>query len=656
MEIDPSRFSCFIINSGFQYSSEDVSDSIYRGFERVCGSEHTCQFQTKSGLSFCRKLLSTWRIFENKEMPSHDDVTQLLSDPILRYVIQTQPDLVLVVHGANINTEVIDCLKSACPNTRTAVWLVDDPMQIDLSEELGKHFDYVFTNEKNAVKIHGEDKAFNLPLAFNDEVFDIDPASIPDSLKKDILISGSIYPERYDFIEELYEYIKSYDVSVVGKIIRQNIEFTRESLKVRYTGHIVPLNEMAHHMAGAKICLDIPRRQDFSEYGRTNTRNITASYLNPRIYETASVGSLILTSTERDEIKDFFEEDEYVTYNDVDDCANKIIYYLENEEERKKIAEKAKLRVWQEHRYIDRAKKIIELLPEKPLNTRIHGLNLSQDQQNEIVVFKNKDIWEKNLRDNVEFADVGTLNEFNDCGEGRVALIISNGPSFEDQLDELCVRGESNDLENVDIFTVNSAYKEIRGKTAIVPKFHVQIHPTENQAMHFEDVPQGETIFLASILLNNKVIHAWIGEKRVFMPAGTLKMGLEIPSEYENKLSLIESALAVSFTSTAISCHFGYKKIGLLGFDFSFVNNKKYAYENCNFDDEIKNGFIVRKDVNDAPVISTYVMIESCEYMIKLTHGQADIEFHNVSCAGLFYGDKIRQTSLEDFLNDSNGR
>ncbi|KKL49260.1 hypothetical protein LCGC14_2317310, partial [marine sediment metagenome] len=206
MNIDPKRFSVFIVNSGFRYSSEDVSNSIYRAFERTCGKENVFQYQTQSGYDFCKKILTTYNVFNDKDSPVHYDIVQLLSDPILRYVIQVQPDLVLFIHGGNINMEVVECLKTSCPNTRTAIWLVDDPMQVDHSETYSNKFDYVFVNEKNTVRIHGEDKSWHLPLAFNDELFDVNIYDLEDRFKSEILIFGSLYPERVDFIEELYKY------------------------------------------------------------------------------------------------------------------------------------------------------------------------------------------------------------------------------------------------------------------------------------------------------------------------------------------------------------------------------------------------------------------------------------------------------------------
>jgi len=649
MSVSFKDCSVMILDAGFMYSSEDISKSLYRAFERICGTENVYEFNTQSGLDFCRKILGTYNLFHNKDVPTHHDVLQLLCDPILRYTIQTQVDYIIAIHGMNINVEVIDCLRIALPNTRTICWCLDDPMQVDISTDYASHYDYVFTNEKNCVGRHGRNRAFHLQTAFDDGMFTVDKKELPDQMKSDILISGSIYKNRYDFIEELYEYIKDYNIKIIGKIVDPSVEFTKPGLLKAYNNEIIPIYEMARYMASAKICLDIPRPNDVSEYGRTNKANVSASYLNPRIYETAGAGSLILTSEERDQIKESFDKDEYTTYENVEDCANKIIYYLENKDERLEIAEKGRKTAWKKHRYIDRAGEMLEVLPEKAPNARLVGLSLSAERQNEIALDKHKELWQKNFNENVEFIDVGSLQEYEDSGQGRTALIVSNAPSLEKNLDALYLFNKSGKLKNVDIFSVNSAYRLLRSKD-IIPKFHIQIHPTDDQAKHFEGVEQDKTIFLASALLSNNVIHAWEGEKRLFVPRGTLLMGMEIPEPYKKKVALIESALVVGFSATAMAIHLVYRKIAWLGFDFSYVNNQKYAYEDCIYDEEIRNGFIVRKDVNGSPVITNHIMLEACNYMAGLAIGQKNIDFYNLSNAGLLYGEEIKTTYLDEFI------
>ena len=48
-----------------------------------------------------------------------------------------------------------------------------------------------------------------------------------------------------------------------------------------------------------------------------------------------------------------------ITYNTNDDCYNKIIYYLNNEKERRKVVEESYKEVIENHKYIDRMKQVI---------------------------------------------------------------------------------------------------------------------------------------------------------------------------------------------------------------------------------------------------------------------------------------------------------
>lgn len=650
MSLDMKNASVMVLDSGFQYSSQDISKSLYRAFERICGSENVYNFTTGSACEFSEKALTVHSLFQDRPGPDHNDIIALACDPILRYAALTQIDLIIAIHGYHINPVVIECLRSSCPNTKTAVWLVDEPQQVDISKTWAERYDYVFTNDKNTISVHGIERSFHLPTAFDDEIFNIDKEKLDDKYKSEILICGSIYPERFEFIEKIYDYIKKRNIKIIGKIVRRDQYFSKPKLNQIYNDSIVPISEMAKYMAGADIVLDIPRRSDLSEFGRTNKQGITASSISPRIYETAASESLILTTNSRDEIKQLFDEDEHVTYDDIEDCVNKIIYYLENEDERKQITEKAKKKVFDKHKFVDRVNQIADYLPEKPLNTRVVGLNLDQPIQNSVAKNLFFDIWQKNIKDNTEFVNIGSLNDFLNTGKDKFALVISNGPSLEKNIDKLKELFDDESLKNkFDIFSMNSSYKELR-KKGIVPKFHNQIHPTEDQMKHFENVPHDKTVFLCASIISNKVISSWTGDKRLYIPMGIIKAGIEIPKEYENKFSLVESALVVAFSTTCIAIHFGYEKIIWLGLDFSYVNNKKYAFQKPNYKDMFRNGFIVKEDVHGGPVITNNVMLDACKFMIALSNGQRDAEFYNLTEDGILYDDNVNRMNIDNFI------
>lgn len=83
---------------------------------------------------------------------------------------------------------------------------------------------------------------------------------------------------------------------------------------------------------------------------------------NMRLFEATGTGSCLLTDN-KSNISDLFEVGkEIVVYEDREDCAGKISWLLENEEERKSIATAGKERTLRSHSILTRASKIIEIL------------------------------------------------------------------------------------------------------------------------------------------------------------------------------------------------------------------------------------------------------------------------------------------------------
>lgn len=79
--------------------------------------------------------------------------------------------------------------------------------------------------------------------------------------------------------------------------------------------------------------------------------------VNQRMFEVMGTGSLLLTRASAS-IADFFPEGTYVTYSSLEECKEKIRYYLTHEEERKRIAAAGQQVILQKYSY----KKLMEQL------------------------------------------------------------------------------------------------------------------------------------------------------------------------------------------------------------------------------------------------------------------------------------------------------
>jgi hypothetical protein len=86
--------------------------------------------------------------------------------------------------------------------------------------------------------------------------------------------------------------------------------------------------------------------------------------INYRTFETCGCKTMLLTNYTPGLEKLFNIGEEIVIYESIDDLDNKVRYYLENENERNKIAEAGYQRVKRDHTYFERSKKIVEIINE----------------------------------------------------------------------------------------------------------------------------------------------------------------------------------------------------------------------------------------------------------------------------------------------------
>ena len=73
--------------------------------------------------------------------------------------------------------------------------------------------------------------------------------------------------------------------------------------------------------------------------------------IKTRDFEAPCCGSLLLTKDTKEIAEYFVPNEEIITYKDANDAAEKIKYYLKNEDEREKIAKKGYERVIKDHTY-----------------------------------------------------------------------------------------------------------------------------------------------------------------------------------------------------------------------------------------------------------------------------------------------------------------
>jgi spore maturation protein CgeB len=83
---------------------------------------------------------------------------------------------------------------------------------------------------------------------------------------------------------------------------------------------------------------------------------------NMRLFEATGVGTCLITD-EKQNLHELFEPGkEVVTYVSAEDCVEKVQYLIENENDRRAIAEAGQRRTLRDHTFKDRAARIDEII------------------------------------------------------------------------------------------------------------------------------------------------------------------------------------------------------------------------------------------------------------------------------------------------------
>ena len=194
------------------------------------------------------------------------------------------PDLLLVVHGRRF----VQRWGRRFAAWRNAVWLVDEPYEVDDTAAWSGHFDTVFVNDRATLTRHAQ--AHYLPMCFDSDTC-IDPgAPRPHAVG----FVGGANPVRERFLLRLAEAgLLSY---IVGG------PWGHPLLRRLTRSRVVPPAETVHLYQQTKIVINV-----FRDRHHFNREGLAAQAMNPRIYEALACGALVV-SERRGEIGQVFPE------------------------------------------------------------------------------------------------------------------------------------------------------------------------------------------------------------------------------------------------------------------------------------------------------------------------------------------------------------
>lgn len=276
----------------------------------------------------------------------YEKANRSISNFILKKARETKPDYVLFAKAKSISIPVLKKLRKIAP---TINWYPDAANNWPSIRKLVSHYDYFFVFDRSVVdtlKREGYSNVYHLPFCGDVDKF----AEWPDneSHKYKVSFLGSYSPDYKKRLDILAE-IKNLGLEVWG-----NKEWLDTPLKDQFHGPVDPpdINVIKKLYSDSKIVIHID----------ANTGNPEASGLTLRPFDVTSSGSMLIAQDDRDEIFDMFKDgEEFVSFHDEKDIKEKVQYYLDHEEERRKIARAGFLRTRTDHTYLDRVKRIFSI-------------------------------------------------------------------------------------------------------------------------------------------------------------------------------------------------------------------------------------------------------------------------------------------------------
>ncbi len=209
----------------------------------------------------------------------------LWDDPLLPGSIKSfDPDLLFLVHGRKYTQH----WKSAPHHRPAAVWLLDEPYEVDDTSQFSRHFDTTFVNDPSTIQRHRN--AHYLPVCYDaaNHIYR------PSPREHRVGFIGGANPAREQMLAELARSgLLSYAIG--GPWRSPEVKRLTSSLNISAI-------ETAKLYQQTQIVVNI-----FRTVHHFNRQHVAAVSMNPRIYEALACGALVV-SERRTEIEQLCPE------------------------------------------------------------------------------------------------------------------------------------------------------------------------------------------------------------------------------------------------------------------------------------------------------------------------------------------------------------
>lgn len=260
------------------------------------------------------------------------------------------------------------CARLAALCGTGVLWITEDPYENSVNRNNADLFDLVFTNNSSSVGTYGA-KGRHLPFAASPTLHFQPIHAENDGYLYDLFFVGTAWPNRVKFIKHLQSSLAGLKVKIA---LPYNPHIPAPDLDMEASAYLwkTPNSEFSKFANRSRVTLTLHR--DFSASG-----NISAAQTpGPRLFEVALSGAFQLIDMSLPEVSDYFDEDaEFAGFNNLDECVEKLKFFLSNPDKRIAIAKAAQERALNAHLYAHRIDKIYSEIArlDKPEPNRVRS-------------------------------------------------------------------------------------------------------------------------------------------------------------------------------------------------------------------------------------------------------------------------------------------
>ena len=264
-------------------------------------------------------------------------------------------NLFFAFDGEEIEASLCERLGTLCG--KRIVWNVEDPYEIPVNKRNAALFDLVFTNDSSSVHEYGP-KGRHLPLAACPELHFREIRE--EGLRYDLFFAGTAWPNRIRMLKTIQRDVAGIRFKLALPGNEHLPGFDLNLPPSSYTWR-TPNTEFARFANRSALVLVLHR-----QYSTSGGREESATP-GPRLFEVALAGGFQLIDRRIPGISDYLREgQDYAAFSGAEECVEKIHYYLNNGDERIRMARSAQHSVQKQHCYAHRVRSIMEQLEELP--------------------------------------------------------------------------------------------------------------------------------------------------------------------------------------------------------------------------------------------------------------------------------------------------